>query len=380
MRAVTILGVRIRVHPSWLLIFLLLVASLLSWVEGPGPERLSFWPGLVVAGAVAALFLVSVLVHELAHALVARRRGVPVDEIRLLMFDGPAGSGKEPTSALSEALIAGAGPIASGLVGAVCLAAAWALPAHGPEGIRMAWWLAWCLGVGNLMLAGLNLIPGFPMDGGRILRAVAWGITGDLVRATRVASLVGRGCGYVAIFAGFLLALRGSIVVGLWLVLIGWFLGRAARGSYNHVRLEQLVDGLRVADAVLRDVAVVGPNLTLDTLVEQHRLHAATRVYPVTQDGDLVGAIDIRQVDRVPRRAWTTTRVTDVMRRGAQLVTFTEPQPLMDAVTSFEQSGADAFPVVDPENAQRLLGMVTREAVIRLMRSRAARRAGAPAR
>ena len=133
---------------------------------------------------------------------------------------------------------------------------------------------------------------------------------------------------------------------------------------------------MRIADALERDVAVVSPGLTLDTLVEQHELRGDTTLYPVTVDGELVGAIDIEQVARVPSKDRASTRVIDVMRRGTQLVTFTEPQPLIDAVARFEQTGADAFAVVDGGDPQRLLGIVTRDGVIRLMRSRAARRPG----
>jgi CBS domain-containing protein len=228
----------------------------------------------------------------------------------------------------------------------------------------------------NVLLAVFNLIPAFPMDGGRLVRAIAWKIGGDLVRATRVASLVGRTLAYGMIFGGFLLALEGLVVGGLWLALIGWFLSRQARGSYNQVRLERLVGGMRIADALERDVAVVSPGLTLDTLVEQHELRGDTTLYPVTVDGQLVGAIDIDQVARVPRKDRASTRVIDVMRRSTQLVTFTEPQPLIEAVARFEQTGADAFAVVDGGDPQRLLGLVTRDGVIRLMRSRAARRPG----
>ena len=235
--------------------------------------------------------------------------------------------------------------------------------------------MVWLVGVVNGLLAVFNLIPAFPMDGGRLVRAIAWKVTGDLVRATRVASLVGRTLAYGLIFIGFLLALEGMVMGGLWLALIGWFRSRQARGSYNQVRLERLVGDMRIGDALERDVAVVSPGLTLDTLVEQHALRGDTTLYPVTVDG-VVGAIDIEQVARVPSKDRASTRVVDVMLQGARLVTFTEPQPLIDAVARFEQTGADAFAVVDGGDPQHLLGLVTGDGVIRLMRSRAARRPG----
>jgi CBS domain-containing protein len=236
----------------------------------------------------------------------------------------------------------------------------------------MAYWL----GVSNLLLAGFNLIPGFPMDGGRILRAIAWGVLGDYVRGTRVATWLGRVVGWALVFLGFLMAIEGNVLGGLWLVLIGWFLGRAAQGAYNQVRLEQLVQGLRVADAMDRDPPVVAPTLTLDTLMGQDELQDAPGLYPVVRDGALVGSIDVARMGRVPEREWPTTRVADVMATGDRLTTLTESRPLMDAVSLLEATGAEGYPVVDEADATRLVGTVTRAGVLRVMRSRAARLGG----
>jgi Zn-dependent protease/CBS domain-containing protein len=369
-------GIRIRVHPSWLVIFVLVVASLATWLEGPGPRGLTFVPSLLVAIVVAIVFFASVVAHELAHALVARRFGIEVREIGLFLFGGAAAMAEEPRTARSEALIAGAGPVVSGVVGLVFVAAALALDGWSGEGARVAYWMAYWLGVSNLLLAGFNLIPGFPMDGGRILRAIAWGVLGDYVRGTRVATWLGRVVGWALVFLGFLMAIEGNVLGGLWLVLIGWFLGRAAQGAYNQVRLEQLVQGLRVADAMDRDPPVVAPTLTLDTLMGQDELQDAPGLYPVVRDGALVGSIDVARMGRVPEREWPTTRVADVMATGDRLTTLTESRPLMDAVSLLEATGAEGYPVVDEADATRLVGTVTRAGVLRVMRSRAARLGG----
>jgi Zn-dependent protease len=380
-----VLDLEIRVHPSWALILVLVVISVVPWLTGAGPAQLSTPAALVVSGALAAALFASVVAHELAHALVARRRGERITELTLIVLGGTSAATTATGSRapLTEGLVAVAGPLLSIALGSLLLGLAWLMPGDGGEWQRALDWTLLLLGLANLLLAALHLIPSFPMDGGRLVRAVAWGLTGDLVRATRVASVVGRGFAYLLVFAGFLIAIGGTstqILAGLWLVLIGWSLNRAARSSYNQVRLEQLVEGMRVSDALQRDVAVVGPGLTLDTLVEQHKLNRNVGMYPVTVDGDLVGAVDLGQVSRVPRRKWPTTRVIDVMRRADRLITFTEPEPLMAAVARFEQTGADAFPVVDPDDPRRLLGLVTRDDVIRLMRSRAARRSEATTR
>jgi CBS domain-containing protein len=273
-----------------------------------------------------------------------------------------------------EASIALAGPVINALIGAIVLVPALLLPAEGELPARALRWTALLIGADNLLLAALSLVPAMPLDGGRVDRAFLWGVTRDQVRATRLTSYIGRLLAYALMFGGFVLAIGGStdqILAGLWLVLIGWYLSRSARGSYNRVRLEQLVEGMSIGDALERNVAVVGPNLTLDTLIQQHERDGSVRVYPVTVDGDLVGTVDLGRVSRIPRRKWSTTRVTDVMRRAESMITFTEPQPLMAAVAGFEQTGADAFPVVDEADPTRLLGLVTRENTLRLMRSRA---------
>ena len=186
-----------------------------------------------------------------------------------------------------------------------------------------------------------NLIPGFPMDGGRILRAILWGVTKDFMRATRIASVFGRVVGQLVIVAGLFWSLQGDVIDGIWLVLIGWFLSRAATMSYKQAALERLVEGIHVGDVMEANVPVVNPNLTLDTLADQHLMSGQSGFYAVVTNGDqLIGTIDVDQIRRVPRGQWTTTRVGEVMRQGDAIVTLTQPQPIMDAVNRFEQSGA----------------------------------------
>jgi Zn-dependent protease/CBS domain-containing protein len=370
------LGVEVRVHPGWLLVVALVVVSLAPWLSSQGALGLPSEAAVAVSLLVAAALFLSVLAHELAHALTARRMGVRVPEIWLTVLGGTTWTTSDPRSARVEGLIAASGPVVSAILGAVVLLPALLLPADGELWMRGLRWTILLIGAGNLLLAGLSLVPALPLDGGRAVRALLWGVLGDQVRATRYTSAIGRLIAYGLMFAGFIFAIGGSasqILAGLWLVLIGWYLSRSSRGSYNRVRLEQLVEGMSIGDALERNVAVVGPGLTLDTLIQQHEREGSVRVYPVTVDGGLVGTVDLGRVARIPRRKWPTTRVTDVMRRAESMITFTEPQPLMAAVAGFEQTGADAFPVVDPDDPRRLLGLVTRENTLRLMRSRARR-------
>ncbi len=365
----SVLGVRVRVHPSWIFIFALVILSLVA-VGVPGEEQLPNNLRWVLAIAVACLFFVSVLLHELAHALTARRRGMTVDEITLFIFGGPPNVDQDVPDARTEAIVAGAGPLVSILL-AVAGLAVWSVVGSGTtDAALLASGAAWWVGMSNLLLALFNLIPGFPMDGGRLLRAAAWGFTGDFMRATRIASLAGRAVAYGLIAGGLAWALGGEVILGIWLAFIGWFLNQAAAGSYRRVEFSQLVDGIRVQDVMEKDVAVVNPNLTLDTLIGQHQMTGRASFYPVTLEGTLVGTVDIAQVSQIPRSEWPMTRVTDVMARGDEIQTLTQPLSVMDAMTRFEESGAAAIPVVDEDDRRQLLGLVTREGLLRALRHR----------
>jgi Zn-dependent protease/predicted transcriptional regulator len=371
----TIAGVRIMVHPSWFVIFALVVVSLASMSEtatGAALGPVSRW---VVAVVVAASFFASVVAHELAHAIVGRRRGVRIDEITLFIFGGAASMEQESPSALTEALIAGAGPLTSGVLGVLLLGISFPVRDLTGEFAAVIYWASFWLGISNLLLCAFNLIPAFPMDGGRLLRALLWGTMKNFMRATRIATIIGRAFGYLVVVAGLFISMV-DLVNGIWLVLIGWFLNRAAGYSYRRVALEQLVEGIRVRDVMESDVPVVNPNLTLDTLAEQHLMSGETGFYAVVADGKLVGTVDIRQIRGVQRSQWTTTRVGDVMSRDDQILRLTEPQPILDAVNRFEQSGASAIPVVAEDDRNRLLGMLTRDGLLRAVQARARLRAG----
>jgi len=363
--------VRIRLHPSWFVIFALVVFSLATVGSPAGDRPLSQAARWVLAAVVASLFFASVVAHELSHALVARRRGLEVKEITLFIFGGAATLEQETPNPRTEALVAAAGPAASLVVGGSFLAVWLGLRGSDAEVVSTIAASAFWLGVSNVLLAAFNLVPGFPMDGGRLLRAALWAVTGNFVRATRIATLVGRGFAYLIIAGGFLRAISGEVLDGLWLIFIGWFLNQAAEASYKRVAVEKLVEGIRVQDVMERTMPVVGPNLTLDTLVDQHLLTGQASYYPVVHDGELVGSVEVSQVSRVPRSDWPNTRVTDVMTRGTGLRTLSEGEPLWQAVTQFEESSATAIPVVGGETGRRLLGLVTRDGVFRALRARA---------
>ena len=369
-----IFGIEVRLHPSWIVIFLLVTVQLAIIGAPNGETQLPIAVRVVLAAVVAALFFASVLAHELGHALVGRRFGVAVDEILLFVFGGSARLEQEAPSPRAELVIGLAGPVVNLIIGVICLVP-WLLLASaigdaGASDLLIAvGTLAFWVGVSNLFLAAVNLLPAFPLDGGRLLRGVAWALTGDFVRATRVASVIGRVMGWGLVGAGIVVAGGFDILVGLWIVLIGWFLGQAAEGGYRRVAVERLVKGLRVADVMLHDYPVVTQNLTLDTLEQQTDL-AGSLYYPVVLDGNLTGAVDLASIKRIPRSRRGTTRVADVMKRFEALVTVHELDPLWDAVLRFDASRVEGLPVVDPTDPKHLVGLVTRDSVFRTLRMR----------
>lgn len=367
-----VFGIEVRMHPSWVLIFVLITIQLT--VVGAPTGEIELPPVLraSLAAIVAAVFFASVLAHELAHALVARRFGVPVEEILLFVFGGAARLDQEAPDPRAEVVITAVGPLMNLAIGVVALAPWLVLQSSGGDLVGALGTVAFWVGASNLFLAGVNLLPAFPLDGGRLLRAIAWAVTGDFVRATRVASMIGRAMGWALIATGILVAGLDDVVVGLWIVLVGWFLSQAAEGGYRRVAVEHLVQGLSVGDVMLHDYPVVSQNLTLDTLAQQTALEGGSAYYPVIQEGSLAGAVDLTAIRRVPRARWTTTRVVDVMKKLEALVTVTERDSLWDAVLRLEASRADGLPVVDPDDPRRLVGIVTRDSVFRTLRLRRA--------
>jgi len=374
-----IFGVELKIHPSWFFVFGLVVLWLFTVGVPDVAPTLSAGATLVLAVVVAFLFFASVVFHELAHALVGRRLGLAIDQITLFIFGGAAKLEQEAPNARVEAAVAAVGPLSSLLLGGFFFGLSALIGRSGSEPLQIAAGASFELGRINVLLAVFNLIPGFPMDGGRLLRALVWGLTRDFVRATRVATLFGRAFAYLLIAAGFLVAIRADVVSGIWLAFIGWFLNQAAESSYRRVAVERLVEGISVGDVMDREVPTVSPNLTLDTFIEQHLLTGRASLYPVVHDGILVGAVELPQVSRVPPADRKLTRVTDVMTRLKDLVTLTADDPLWAAVTRFEEGGMAAIPVVDPETRRELHGLITREGVLRALRARSQLRESVPA-
>ena len=366
-----IFGLEVRVHISWIVILAIVTLGVGAQFELLHPG----WPSDVrwaAASAIALLFFLSVVVHEVAHGAVARRCGLDGGVVTLLFFGGTTSLGQEPERPSDEAAIAGAGPAASLGLAVVAIALWQVLGRTGASSDEAAFATivaesALVLAVLNLLLAGVNLVPVFPLDGGRILRAALWRVTGNERRATRIVAFVGRMFGLVLVGSGLVLATMGDIGNGVMLLLTGWFLTGAARALQRRVVLEDLLSGVRVDSVMDTDLPVVAPQLTLDTFAAQYLGAGDATSLAVVRDASLLGVIGASQLRRVPRTSWSTTRAGDVMVTPPALPTLAPEDELLRAVERLRRTGLDGLPVM---RGTELLGVLTRRGVVQAIQSR----------
>jgi Zn-dependent protease/CBS domain-containing protein len=359
----SIAGIRIALHPTWLIIALLVTVMLAA---GELPNLFPGWPivaYVVLGAALAGLFFASVLAHELSHALVARRFGIQVRDITLFIFGGAAtleGDAKTPGQ---EALIELAGPACSIALGAALIGGSLVV------GDSVVGIIGYGLGILNISLAVFNLIPAFPMDGGRILRAVLWRIRGDQFAATRSAAIVGRLFGYFLIVVGVWLALDENLN-GLWLAFIGWFLSNAAGATVAQMSVQRTLEGVKVRDVMEAEPASVSPNETVADLVNERLVKGDSRSFLVRHpDGGLAGIVTLSDVRRVSRDDWPAARVTDIMTRFADLAVV-PPDPGVDkALELLQQREVNQLPVVE-DDGRTVVGLLTRAGILRLVDTR----------
>ena len=363
-RVLKIAGISVELHLSWLVIGFLVTYSLAEIQfphDHPGWGTGLYW---LVAAATSLLFFGSVLAHELSHALVARRLGVRTTSITLFIFGGAAAMESEPRRPRDEALIAGAGPISSLLIGGLLY-----LVDLGVQQEQLGALLGW-LGFINVTLGTFNLIPGFPMDGGRILRAILWRIRGDRYAATRNAAAVGQMVGYAIIALGVLLAFQPrGLVAGIWLGLIGYFLSSAAESAIVQIGVERTLRGVHVRDVMESDPASISPNESVANLVHERMMRGEHRTFLVRHDdGGLAGIVTLADVRRVARDDWESARVTDIMTRFGDLATIGPDDEVESALKLFQTRGVEQLPVV--AEGRRIVGLLTRGGISRLIETR----------
>jgi Zn-dependent protease/predicted transcriptional regulator len=356
-------GIEIGLHYSWFLIALLIVFSLSSQFHATNAE----WGDtliLTLAIATATLFFVSLLLHELAHSLVATSNGLPVKEITLFALGGVSQIEKNPVSAKLEFWMALVGPLTSAVIGGVCLAIAALV--HGGASSPWIAMLQW-LGYINLTLAVFNLIPGYPLDGGRILRALIWWKTGDPDRSTRAAARAGQVVAFIFIGVGIIRFFGGAGAGGLWIAFIGWFLLQAARESYVQVGLAHALEGVRVADVMTHDCTTVDGWLNIQNFVEQELLRTGQRCFVVMEKGEMVGLVTPHEIKTVDRARWPYTTLRDIMRPIDEVHSVTPETPLTKALESMSGEDLNQLPVVSQGHLE---GVLSRAQVLNYLQTR----------
>ena len=372
-RFARIAGIDLRLHYTWIIIAVLIVLSLVAQFRYTNPDwsMATIWASAIITGI---LFFIGLIVHELSHAMVAKSRGLPIRRITLFLLGGVAQIEREPESASTEFWMAIAGPVVSVLFGLLCLGIAhfvfgwtlWSL-AHTPGAAIFEW-----LGYINFMLAAFNMIPGFPLDGGRVLRSIIWAISGSAERATRIAAGIGQVVGWMFIIYSFFRIFSGAGIGAIWLAIIGWFLIQAAGSSLARTQSESALAGLKVSDAMSRDCVSIPADLSLQDFVDEYLLRTGQRCFAVQENGFLIGLITPHEVSLVERQRWPTTRVRDAMRSMEKLHTLSPETALFTALEQMAREDVNQMPVVSNGT---LLGVLSRANLLQFIRNRTELRA-----
>ena len=373
-RLLRLFGIDILVHWSWLAIFVLLTWWLSQgffndeyedWTTG---QR---WAAAVVA---ALAFFASILLHELAHSLVARREGLPVKSITLFIFGGVSALGAEPETPGQEFRVAIVGPLVSfilaAIFGAVAFVAFLSDAGDSPPGAIVLY-----LAIINAAVGVFNLLPGYPLDGGRVLRAVLWAVGRNLLMATRWASWVGTFIAFLLIAIGVISILMGNFVGGAWFIVIGWFLRNVADASYQQLRFRSTLGGTKVGDLANRSFSAAPPDISLDTLVDEYMLANSQRCVPVVLAAELLGLVTMADLKRVPRKDWGTTSVFGAMTPREKLHQVDVREDVPRALEVMTRENVNQLPVTE---FGRFIGFVSRGDVLRLMEIRSELRGAGP--
>ncbi len=364
----TVFGVELGLHYSWFVIASLIMLSLVAQFHAVNRD----WPEPVIwtsAIVTSILFFACLFAHELSHALVARTRGLPIHKITLFLLGGMAQMEEDAHDPSTEFWMAIAGPIASGVIGLVLLAMARAsgwvpwTPAQTPGAAILVW-----LGYINLALGAFNMVPGFPLDGGRVLRAIIWGITGNADRSTIIAARIGQliGAGFIAY--GIISFFDRAGIGGLWFAFIGWFLIQSAGASLMQTQVGSLLRGLRVRDVMSQDCPLVDGGMGLQEFVDEQLLKTGRRCFLVTDDHRVEGLITPHEVLAIERSRWPLVSVRDAMRPVSAIHSLSPEAPALQALEMMGRQDVNQLPIIVDG---RLEGIVSRAHLLQLIHSRA---------
>lgn len=358
----SIFGISIEINFTWFVIFALVTLSLSTAYFPYQYPSLSTVSNFILGVITSFLFFGSVIFHELCHSLVAKLNNIPIKKITLFIFGGVAQMSQEPTSPGVEFKMAVAGPLSSlglafvfGFIWFMSRALGLSVFVTAP---------AQYLSIINVLLAVFNLLPGFPLDGGRVLRAGLWSWLKDITAATRIAARAGEIFAYILIFTGFLGVLSQQWGLG-WFILIGWFLQQAAQGSYQHLVFERALSHVKVKDIMSKEIETVGPDYTLDQLVNDYFLRFKFGRFPVVRDGELLGIITLHDIKGVPREEWSYKVAQDVLTPLEKVLVVSPEDEAVKALTRMAQGEIGHLLVVE---RNKLVGLVTRSDIIRLIK------------
>ncbi|MFC1913394.1 site-2 protease family protein [Chloroflexota bacterium] len=355
-----IFGIQFRLHYSWFIIFILVTVSLID----PNWSSPLHW---IVAIVTSLLFFASILAHELAHSLVGRGYGIPIKSITLFIFGGMAQMTKEARSAGAEFSMAAAGPACSLALGGLFYLISWfAVDISEPVAAGIQW-----LVFVNVALAVFNLIPGFPLDGGRVFRSLLWRFTNNYQRSTSIATRLGQGVGYLFIIGGIVVIFvhppEVSWFSGLWLAFIGWFLQNAASASYRQLKWCENLSGLVAAQVMTADFSVVPIDVTIGRLIERYIFTTGRRYFVVVDAGSLQGVLTLQNIKSITRPNWSVTQIKDIMTPVDRLKVAYPDQDVLNILEQMDENNIDHMVVVSEGN---VVGLVNRENIMNYLRTR----------
>ena len=353
-------GIPLRLHYSWFIIF-----ALITWALAASyfPDEYPTWSTTeaIAAGIITSLlFFASVLVHELMHSIIARREGIPVQSITLFIFGGVSQLTQEPKRPIDEFRMTIVGPGSSLVLGGIFWALYFGLH-HGTGAAQFIGAISYWLGLINLSLGVFNLIPGFPLDGGRVLRSILWGRSHNLLKATKTASSIGRGMGYLFIFVGIWFVFAGQFFNGIWLAFIGWFLESAAANSYRQLIVQEKLQGHKAKEIMSQDCLKVDPEITIEKLVNEHILTSGRRCFTVVENDRVQGLVTMHNVKQVPRHLWGTKKVKDAMTTLENVKSVGPDEELVTVLKIMSENDINQVPVIEDHT---ILGIIGRDKII----------------
>jgi Zn-dependent protease len=355
-----IFGIPIRVHFTWFIVFILITATLIAYL--PVPEPYVLWYRIV--GGIVASLLFFLSIHELAHSRVAIKNNIPVKDITLFVFGGVSRISKEANRPVIEILIAVVGPLVSIAIAGIYLGIYFALSDIDTLLATLAQWLAYI----NALMALFNLIPGFPLDGGRILRAIIWRNTGNYMRGTRTATIVGRVIGYIFIAGGLgVMFITNQWISGLWLAFIGWFLETSAIVSYREASLRDALNGLNAGDIMDTNFPSITGNATIQQIVHHAMLTTGNKWFIVVSSYELEGMISLKNIKNIPQEQWDSTTVKSVMIPKNSLFTVNPAHDGLYVLENMEERNLLHVPVIENEN---IIGVISYDNLLRLPKIR----------